>query len=229
MGLATDGDADRFGILDADGRYMDPNHCLLLLADLLLSRRKRGDTRGVARSVATTHGLDAVAKAYGAPVFTTPVGFKFIGELLLEDKITMGGEESAGFTMEGHVPEKDGILAGLLLAERVAATGETLASLLAALFKKVGPFYPKRSDARLDPALTGALKKRLAENPDAFAGLKVQSIDRTDGQKLELGDGRWILFRPSGTEPVVRIYAESPDTRETDRLLNAAKEYVLRG
>jgi phosphoglucomutase len=229
LGLATDGDADRFGILDADGRYVDPNHCLLLLADLLLGRRKAADGRGVARSVATTHGLDAVAKAYGAPVFTTPVGFKYIGELLLGDKIALGGEESAGFTMAGHVPEKDGLLAGLLLAERVAATGETLASLLAALFKRVGPFYPKRADARLDPALAAALKKRLAENPETFAGRKVQSIDRTDGQKLELGDGRWILFRLSGTEPVVRIYAESPDTRETDRLLDAAKEYVLRG
>jgi phosphoglucomutase len=229
LGLATDGDADRFGILDADGRYVDPNHCLMLLADVLLGRRVAGDGRGVARSVATTHGLDAVAKAHGAPVFVTPVGFKYIGELLLKDAIALGGEESAGFTMAGHVPEKDGLLAGILLAERVAVTGETLSALLAELFRRVGPFYPKRADARLDPALAAALKKRLAENPDTFAGLKVQSIDRTDGQQLELGDGRWILFRPSGTEPVVRIYAESSDKGETDRLLKAATEYVLRG
>jgi phosphoglucomutase len=229
LGLATDGDADRFGILDADGTFVDPNHCLMLLADLLLGRRKPGDARGVARSVATTHGLDAVAKAYGAEVFTTPVGFKYIGELLLADKITLGGEESAGFTMAGHVPEKDGLLAGLLLAERVAATGETLKGLLAALFKRVGPFYPKRADARLDPALAESMKKRLAENPATLAGLKVQSIDRIDGQKLELGDGRWVLFRASGTEPVVRIYAESADMTETDRILDAAREYVLRG
>jgi len=229
IGLATDGDADRFGILDADGTYVDPNHCLMLLADLLLGRRKSGDVRGVARSVATTHGLDAVAAAYGASVFTTPVGFKYIGELLLADKITLGGEESAGFTMAGHVPEKDGLLAGLLLAERVAATGETLKDLLAALFRRVGPFHPKRADARLEPALAESMKKRLAENPDSLAGLNVQSIDRTDGQQLELGDGRWILFRASGTEPVVRIYAESADEEETDRLLNAAREYVLRG
>ena len=186
-------------------------------------------TRGIARSVATTHGLDAVAKAHGAEVFTTPVGFKYIGELLLADKITLGGEESAGFTMAGHVPEKDGLLAGLLLAERVAATGETLSGLLAELFGRVGPFHPKRADARLEPALAASMKKRLAENPDDIAGLKVRSIDRTDGQKLELGDGRWILFRASGTEPVVRIYAESSDKAETDRLSAAAKEYVLRG
>jgi phosphomannomutase len=229
IGLATDGDADRFGVLDADGSYVDPNHCLMLLADLLLGRRRAGDTGGIARSVATTHGLDAVAKAHGASVFTTPVGFKYIGELLLEGKIAFGGEESAGFTMAGHVPEKDGLLAGLLLAERVAATGETLSGLLAELFGRIGPFYPKRSDVRLEPALAASMKKRLAENPDTLAGVKVQGIDRTDGQKLLLGDGRWILFRASGTEPVVRIYAESSDRAETDRLLTAAKEYVLRG
>jgi phosphoglucomutase len=229
IGLATDGDADRFGILDADGTYVNPNHCLMLLADRLLPRRKPGDGRGVARSVATTHGLDAVAKAAGAPVFETPVGFKYIGELLIEDKIVMGGEESAGFTMEGHVPEKDGPLACLLLAELVATSGKTIGALLADLFRRVGPFYPERADARLDPSLAASIAKRLAENPDVFAGLKVQSIDRMDGQKLLLGDGRWILFRASGTEPVVRIYAESSDKRETDRLLTKAKEYVLRG
>ncbi len=229
IGLSTDGDADRFGVLDADGTYVNPNHCLMLLADRILRRVRHGEPRGVARSVATTHGLDAVAKAHGAAVFETAVGFKYIGALLLEGKIAMGGEESAGFTMQGHVPEKDGPLACLLLAELVATTGMTLGALLAELFSRVGSFYPERSDARLDPKLADAMKKRLAENPDSFAGLKVQGIDRTDGQKLLLGDGRWILFRASGTEPVVRIYAESPDRKETHRLLEAAKEYVLRG
>jgi phosphomannomutase len=229
IGLSTDGDADRFGVLDADGTYVNPNHCLMLLADRILSLRKAGDSRGLARSVATTHGLDAVAKAWGAPVTETPVGFKYIGELLLKDRIVMGGEESAGFTMEGHVPEKDGPLACLLLAELVARTGKTLGTLLADLFERVGPFWPERADVRLDPSLAASVKKRLAENPDAFAGLSVQRIDRTDGQKLLLGDGRWILFRASGTEPVVRIYAESADKGETERLLDAAKKYVLNG
>ncbi len=227
LGLSTDGDADRFGVLDADGTYVNPNLCLMLLADRILNRRNPGDARGVARSVATTHGLDAVAASHGAPVHVTPVGFKYIGELLLNGLIVMGGEESAGFTMEGHVPEKDGILAGLLLAELVAASGKTIRALVEELFRKVGRFVPKRLDTRLTSALSASLRRRLAEDPSSFAGLKVAAIDRTDGQKLLLPGGRWILFRPSGTEPVVRIYAESSDERETDRLLEAAKKYVL--
>jgi len=228
LGLATDGDADRFGVLDADGVYVNPNLCLMLLADRLLARGNPGG-KGIARSVATTHGLDAIAAHHGVPLHATPVGFKFIGELLLAGKILMGGEESAGFTMDGHVPEKDGILADLLLAELVAETGQTLKSLIDALFRKVGPFISKRADAHLDPALAAQLSKRLAQDPTTFAGLAVESIDRTDGQKLLLSDRRWILFRPSGTEPVVRIYAEAPAEAETDRLLTEAKSYVLEG
>jgi phosphomannomutase len=201
----------------------------MLLADRILQRRQPGDTRGVARSVATTHGLDAVARLYGAPLFVRPVGFKYIGELLLEGKIVVGGEESSGFTMEGHVPEKDGILADFLLAELVADRGMSLKALLEELFEKIGRFVPVRSDAHLDPEVAARLRKRLAEDPASFAGLKVEGIDRTDGQKLLLGDGRWILFRPSGTEPVVRIYAESDNGKETARLVNAAKSYVLEG
>ncbi|HEV8268766.1 MAG TPA: phosphoglucomutase/phosphomannomutase family protein [Thermoanaerobaculia bacterium] len=226
LGLATDGDADRFGVLDPSGMYVNPNLCLMLLADHLLSKQT-GTALGVARSVATTHGLDAVAGLHGVPVHTTPVGFKYIGELLLEGKIAMGGEESAGFTMVGHVPEKDGILADLLIAFIVAETGTPVPALIEKLFKRVGRFVPKRADAHLTPALAASLKKRLAEDPKELCGLKVESIDRMDGQKLLFEGRRWILFRPSGTEPVVRIYAESPDGRETDRLLNEAKKYVL--
>ncbi len=226
IGLATDGDADRFGVLDSDGTYVNPNLCLMLLADSLLEKHAEKGL-AVARSVATTHGLDAVAKFHKAEVIATPVGFKYIGELLLAGKIVMGGEESAGFTMLGHVPEKDGLLAGLLLAELVAKTGLTLKEQLNRLFARVGSVAPARADAHLTPELAKTLKDRLAEDPREFAGLVVESIDRMDGQKLLLGHGRWILFRPSGTEPVVRIYAESEDESETARLLAAAKTYVL--
>ncbi len=227
LGLATDGDGNRFGVLDADGSYVDPNLCLMLLTDMLLARRSPGDTRGVARSVATTHGLDAVAKAHGAPLFSRPVGFRYIGELLLAGKIVVGGEESAGFTMEGHVPVKDGLLAGLLLAELVARTGKSLRTLLDDLFERVGRFVPARTGVRLDPSLAAKLKKRLDEDPSTFAGLKVEGIDRTDGQKLLLGSGRWILLRPSGTEAVIRIHAESDSETETARLVAAAKAHVF--
>jgi alpha-D-glucose phosphate-specific phosphoglucomutase len=226
LGLATDGDADRFGVLDADGHYINPNLCLMLLAESLLARGA-GGKRGVARSVATTSGLDAVAATHGVAVHETPVGFKYIGDLLLKDQIVMGGEESAGFTMVGHVPEKDGILADLLVAELVAKSGKTLGALVDELFAKVGPVVPLRFDARLDPHRAAALEARLAQDPSTFAGLKVEKIDRMDGQKLMLGDARWILFRPSGTEPVVRIYAESRSKEESDRLLEAARRYVL--
>lgn len=228
LGLATDGDADRFGVLDADGSYVNPNLCLMILADRLLARRANRSL-GVARSVATTHGLDAVAKAHGAPVFSRPVGFKYIGELLLEGKIVMGGEESAGFTMQGHVPEKDGILADLLLAQAVAETGKSLRTQISDLWAKVGKFVPSRFDARLDPERAARMKQLFAKDPAELAGLRVESIDRTDGQKLLLQGGRWILFRASGTEPVVRIYAESDDEGETARILAAARQYVLEG
>jgi phosphoglucomutase len=138
VGLSTDGDADRFGILDADGAYISPNHIIALLLDYLLETRPQWP-RGVARSVATTHLVDAVARHHDVPVHETPVGFKYIGELIQQDKITIGGEESAGLSTFGHVPEKDGILACLLVAERVARRGASLGEQLHALFKKSAP------------------------------------------------------------------------------------------
>jgi phosphoglucomutase len=131
--------------------------------------------------------------------------------------------------MLGHVPEKDGPLADLLLAQLVAETGRTLKAQLAALFARVGRFVPARHDARLDPARAARMKDLLARDPATLAGLPVESIDRTDGQKLLFSGGRWILFRASGTEPVVRIYAESDDENETSRLLDEARRYVLEG
>jgi phosphoglucomutase len=133
LGVATDGDADRFGIIDADGTFVQPNHVLALLLDYLIDTR--GWSGGVARSVATTHLLDAVARKHGREVYETPVGFKFIGDLLHRGKIVLGGEESAGLSIQGHVPEKDGILACVLVAEMVARRGQTLRQMLDHLFR----------------------------------------------------------------------------------------------
>ena len=216
LGLATDGDADRFGLVDADGSYLEPNYFLGLLLSHLV--RGRGWTGGVARSVATSHLLDAVARHLKIPVFETPVGFKYIGELIVQDKIVLGGEESAGLSVKGHVPEKDGILACLLAAEMVASHGgDRLAVLLRALYDEVGTVLTKRLNYHLAPGAVEALRARLEEPPKRMADRAVVQVNRLDGVKMILEDGSWLLLRPSGTEPVVRLYAEA----STERHLNA--------
>jgi phosphoglucomutase len=225
VGLATDGDADRFGIVDADGTWINPNYVLGLLADYLLADRKIPG--GLGRSVATTHLMDAVAKLRHGPVYQTPVGFKYIGELIKDDRIALGGEESAGLTIRGHIPEKDGILACLLVAEMVAKRGCSLKEQLAALFKETGAFYMTRLNLSLPAKVQKRLAAKLEKDVSKFDSQRVSKIDRTDGLKIIREDGSWILMRPSGTEPVVRVYCEAPSQRELDRLAAAATKYVL--
>src|ERR1700682_3995727 len=180
VGLATDGDADRFGILDSDGAWMQPNHILGLLYDYVVETR--GWKMPAARSVATSHLMDAVARYHGTTVFQTPVGFKYIGELIQRDKIAMGGEESAGMTIRGHVPEKDGILACLLVAEMVAVRRATLAEQLRALFKRVGrEFWSQRTNLQLPDDLKLKTVGRLKAHFATFLGRHVKNLDRTDG------------------------------------------------
>jgi len=230
LGLATDGDADRFGILDEKGKYWPANAILPLVAwDLYRAKRsgKGGEKpRGIARSVATTHALDAVAKKFGVELHETPVGFKYIGELLLEGKIAIGGEESAGLTVEGHVPDKDGILADILVARAVRSSGKTLGELHGELTNEIGPFF---SD-RLDLPISDEEKKLLAEkrkNPPAkFGSRKVESVNRLDGLKLLLEGGAWVLLRESGTEPIARFYAEARSRKDVDELLRDGKAFL---
>ncbi len=227
VGLATDGDADRFGVLDTDGSFVQPNHILGLLLDYLLETR--GWRLGVARSVATTHLLDAVAGHHGVEVHQTPVGFKYIGELIRQGRVALGGEESAGMSIHGHVPEKDGILACLLVAEMTARRdGMPLAEQLRTLFRKLGAeFWPRRENLVVPEAVRAGLPERTRGNFSEFAGKKVTRTDRTDGIKLVFADGSWLLLRSSGTEPLVRIYAESSSPAETERLIGAAKQWLL--
>lgn len=225
VGLSTDGDADRFGIVDGDGTWIQPNYILALLADYLMEVRKIPG--GVGRSVATTHLLDAVAKYHHVPVYQTPVGFKYIGELIKDDKIVLGGEESAGLSIRGHLPEKDGILACLLVAEAVARRGASVKQQLEALFKKVGPCATARINLHLEPAIQKRLLEKLQGEWDKFDAQKVVKIDRTDGLKMIREDGSWVLMRPSGTEPVVRVYCEAPSQEELDRLLASARAFVF--
>jgi len=199
-----------------------------LLLDYLVESRgnKNGKTLGVARSVATTHLIDRVAKLHGMELLETPVGFKYIGEYIKEGRILLGGEESAGLSIRGHVPEKDGILACLLIAEMLASRRKSLKNQLKDLFSRVGPVYNKRLNIKLDPAITARVKAKIAADVHEFHGRKVVKQNRIDGLKLIFADDSWLLMRPSGTEPVVRFYAESTSTEDLEKLLKYGRQWI---
>jgi len=227
-GLATDGDADRFGIVDRDGSFVSPNHVLALIFDYLIETR--GYTLGASRSVATTHLLDAAAKLHGVELYETPVGFKYVGPLLREGKIALGGEESAGMTIRGHVPEKDGILACLLVAEMIAARGAALADQRADLFRRVGrEFWPVRANLHLSEDVQTQLPQRMKSEFREFAGRRVAREIHMDGLKLIFENGDWLLMRPSGTETVVRVYTESASLGEAQKLADQARVWITQG
>ena len=223
--IATDGDADRFGVVDEDGTFMQPNYVIALLFDYLVE--SRGWKNGVAKSVATTNMVNALAEHHGVPLHETPVGFKYIGELIKQDKIAIGGEESAGLSIRHHVPEKDGILAGLLCCEAVAVRGKSLGEQLRGLFAKVGSFYPRRENFRLTPEGKEKFTGKLRTEPKEIGGRKVAGTVRTDGLKVMFEDGAWICYRLSGTEPVVRVYSEARSQQDGERLSAAAKDWVF--
>ena len=225
LGLATDGDGDRFGVIDANGQFITPNQLIPILFDYLAESRKWSG--GVARSVATSQLVDRVAKSHGLPVYETPVGFKYIGELINEDKIILGGEESAGLSIKGHYPEKDGLLACLLAAEAVAARGASLSEQLDQLFAQMGRLESGRIGVKLTPELMPVLQEKLKEEPTSVGGRKVKTINRIDGLKIIFEDDSWLLVRPSGTEPLVRIYAESESAKDVEVLLEQGRKYLL--
>ena len=225
LGISTDGDADRFGILDRDGTFISPNYIIALLFDYLVETR--GWRNGVAKSVATTNLINAVAEHLKVPLYETPVGFKYIGELIDQDKILIGGEESAGLTIRHHVPEKDGVLAGLLCCEMVARRGKTLQEQLRDLFVKVGSFYPLRENFRLTPEVQEKFTSKVKADPRDFEGRAVRQVVRTDGLKLLFDDGSWVCYRLSGTEPVVRVYSEARSQQDLKKLSAAAKQWVF--
>jgi len=225
IGIATDGDADRFGIVDAGGTFIQPNYIIALLFDYLVETR--GWTNGVGKSVATTNLINALAEKHKVELHETPVGFKYIGELIKQDKILIGGEESAGLSIRKHVPEKDGVLAGLLCAEMVARRGRSLGKQLEDLFAKVGSFYPLRENFRLTPEVKQKLTEKLRVDPSEFFGSRVAQVVRTDGLKLVVADGSWVCYRLSGTEPVVRVYSEAHSREDLDKLSTAAKAWIF--
>ncbi len=223
LGLATDGDADRYGIIDKDGRFIEPNYILALLLRHLTTTR--GWRMGVARSVATSHLVDAVARLQTIPVYETKVGFKYFGELITQGKVALCGEESAGLSIRGHVPEKDGILAALLVAEMVAiAGGPGVQNLLDTLYAEVGgAIYARRLNLHLTQEQQERLADRLKDLPARVGGLAVVEVNTMDGTKLLLEDGSWFLVRPSGTEPVVRLYLDAHSEAQIEELTTAAR------
>ncbi len=225
IGIATDGDADRFGILDEDGTFFQPNYIIALLFDYLVE--SRGWKNGVGKSVATTNLINALARHHKVELHETPVGFKYIGELIKEDKICIGGEESAGLSIRHHVPEKDGVLAGLMCCEMVARRRKSLGKQLNELFAKVGSFCPQRENFRLTPEVKAKFTKKLRSDPREFSGRKVGEVVRKDGLKLIFEDGSWICYRLSGTEPVVRVYSEASSAAELGKLSTAAKQWIF--
>ncbi|HYO75858.1 MAG TPA: phosphoglucomutase/phosphomannomutase family protein [Thermoanaerobaculia bacterium] len=224
IGLATDGDADRFGIIDERNRFVAPNQILALLAIYL--KRYRNIPGGLARSVATTHLMDAIARKLDIPLYETPVGFKYIGELILDDKIALGGEESAGMSMYRHLPEKDGVLACLLVAEMVAVMGKKITALIEDMHREFGHFYSKRVDLKLTPHLRESVAAKLANPPSKVDGMEVRDMNTTDGVKLIFNDQTWLLFRMSGTEPVARVYAEACSPKDLKHVIDAGRKFV---
>lgn len=225
LGLATDGDGDRFGVIDSNGVFITPNQLIAILTDYLAE--SRGWNLGVARSVATSHLVDRVAKERGLQLHETPVGFKYIGELINKDEIILGGEESAGLSIRGHFPEKDGILACLLAAEAVAERQTSLTEQLNELYRRVGKLESGRIGVKLTPEVATKLKEKLAQEPTDLGGRHIEKINRMDGVKFLFENNSWMLMRPSGTEPMVRIYAESKSPQDLEEILEQGRKYLL--
>jgi phosphomannomutase len=213
LGLATDGDGDRIGAMDERGNYVDPHKIMSLALRFLVENR--GWRGPVVRTVSTTRMIDRIAQDHDLPVYETPVGFNHIADYMLKEDILIGGEESGGIAFRGHIPEGDGILMALLLVEIVSTMKASLNELVEELLSKYGPVHYQRSDLRLNRPVAKEYmtQKLLAETPSEIGGEQVVNTLSTDGVKFILTDDSWLLIRPSGTEPVLRVYAEgrSPD------------------
>ncbi len=225
VGLATDGDGDRLGVVDEQGRFVTTLQTFALLC--LHQLEVMGNRGALVRSITTTGMVDRLGDLYGVPVFDTPVGFKHLGPVMMREDALIAGEESGGFAFRGHVPERDGILSGLMILEMVVKTGRSVSELLDDLYGKVGPHHYDRIDLPFDPARRAAVEERIgAKPPAALGGHKVARVDVRDGVRFVLDDGGWALIRFSGTEPLLRLYAEARSPEDVRALLSAARDLV---
>jgi phosphomannomutase len=219
FGLATDGDADRIGAMDERGNFVDPHKIMALALRHLVE--KRGLTGAVVRTVSTTRMIDRLAKQYGLKLYETPVGFNHIADYMMKEDILIGGEESGGISFKGHIPEGDGPIMGLLIVEMIAAAKTSLYEMVEDLQKSVGPVFYERTDLRLKaPVAKDKMTQKLQdEAPQTIGGEKVAEVSVKDGVKYILADDSWLLIRPSGTEPVLRVYAEGRSENMVKELL----------
>jgi phosphomannomutase len=227
FGVATDGDADRIGAMDERGAFVDPHKIMALSLKYLVE--KRGWTGAVVRTVSTTRMLDRLANRYGLKLYETPVGFNHIADYMMQEDVLIGGEESGGISFKGHIPEGDGAIMGLLLVEMIAHSGKTLDGLVEDLLAEVGPAHYERTDLRLSrPVAKAEMTEFLTKQaPGEIGGEKVAEIGQRDGVKYIMADDSWLLIRPSGTEPVLRVYAEGR-TRDMVKALLGYGEQVAK-
>ncbi len=226
LGIANDGDADRIGMFDSNGNFVDSHHILLLL--LLYQCKYKGQTGKVVVTFSVTNKMRRMAEMFGLDIEVTKIGFKYIAEIMANEDVIVGGEESGGLAVKGHIPERDGIWIGLMILEFMAKTGKTMEALIQEVYELVGSFSYDRDDLHLKEEEKLAIIEKCKVDPySAFGDFAVQSVETIDGFKFILENGQWLLIRPSGTEPVLRVYAEAATANEARAILNAAHATVL--
>jgi phosphomannomutase len=220
LGIANDGDADRIGMYDDQGNFVDSHHILLLLLYYMHEHKKQDGKVVITFSV--TDKMKALAEQYGLDFEVTKIGFKYIAEIMAKETVIVGGEESGGLAVSGHIPERDGIWIGLMILEFMAKTGKSLRQLIQEVYDKVGAFSFDRDDLHISEEKKQAIIKQCKESPyKAFGDYTVERVETIDGFKFYLGDGSWVMIRPSGTEPVLRVYAQAPDMDAVRSILDA--------
>jgi phosphomannomutase len=226
IGLATDGDADRIGLFDEEGHFVDAHHIILLLIHYL--HKYKGMTGKVAIAFSTTDRVKKMCAAYNLPVQVTPVGFKYISEIMTKEDVLVGGEESGGIAVKGHIPERDGIYDGLVLYEFMTTTGKTLKQLCEEVYDVVGRFVYERKDLTIDNDKKNAIIKKAQDGGyTSFGKYNITSVETIDGVKYHLSNGGWMMLRASGTEPLLRVYAEGSSKEETQDMLHDILQTIL--
>ena len=226
IGLATDGDADRIGFFDENGRFVDSHHLILLLIEYLVDHKNMSGK--VVKSFSVSDKVGKLCELKGLETITTKIGFKYICEYMVEGDVLIGAEESGGIAIKGHIPERDGVWMGLVLMEYAAKTGKTISQLIEDVYAKVGKFAVERYDLHINNDLKLSIVDNCKQNKyDSFGEYEVERVEDTDGFKFHLGNETWVMIRPSGTEPVLRVYAEATDSDAAFAILEATKAAIL--